>query len=447
MTELETTDDKAVAPEFISFQEACRYWFKLGWVSFGGPAGQIAMMHLELVEKRRWLTQQSFLHALNYCMLLPGPEAQQLATYIGWLMHGKLGGLVAGSLFVLPSFLILLSLGWIYLSFGQLGIMSGILYGIKPAVTAIVLAAAWRLSRKILSNIGLWGMAIAAFLAIFVWHTPFPLIVLSAALLGAGAGHFYPGKLNGGATHQQKVLPIITGQRQVPAHAIFRWRSFLGTIAVGLALWLASMAGLYGLYGWDGALTQMAWFFTKAALLTFGGAYAVLPYVYQGVVEHYQWLTANQMMDALALGETTPGPLVMVLTFVGCVAGWSQAVFGPEHLFLASAAAAILVTYFTFLPSFVFILAGGPLVESSQGNLKFGAALTGISAAVCGVIVNLAVFFAVPVFWPGHIDVFALTLGAGALLALIRFQAGVIKVILGCGLAGLGHWIAGAWLF
>jgi chromate transporter len=428
----------------VSLSQAFWYWLKLGFISFGGPAGQIAIMHQDLVEKKRWISERRYLHALNYCMLLPGPEAQQLATYIGWLMHRTWGGVIAGGMFVLPSFLILIGLSWIYLTFGHLSAVAGVLYGIKPAVTAIVLFAAYRIGSRALKNGLLWFMAALAFLAIFAFDAPFPLIVLVAALLGAIGGKFAPQKFAVGGGHgaaKQGYGPaLIDDDTPIPEHAKFSWLSLSKVVLVGLVLWGGAIGFLCARYGWDGALTQMSWFFTKAALLTFGGAYAVLPYVYQGAVEHYQWLTPHQMIDGLALGETTPGPLIMVVTYVGFVAGWTKSIFGPDQLFLAGAAAAFVVSYFTFLPSFLFILAGGPLVESTHGNLKYTAPLTGITAAVVGVILNLAAFFAYHVFWPqgfaGRFDAVAALIGFSALLALLRYKAGVIPVIAACGAAG-----------
>jgi chromate transporter len=432
-------------PNPVSLSQAFRYWLKLGFISFGGPAGQIAIMHQDLVEKRRWISERRYLHALNYCMLLPGPEAQQLATYIGWLMHRTRGGVIAGGLFVLPSVFILIGLGWIYLTFGQVPAVAGVFWGIKPAVTAIVLFAAYRIGSRALKNWILRGMAALAFIAIFAFAAPFPLIVLVAALLGALGGKLAPEKFaiggGHGAARQSYGPALIDDDTLIPAHARFRWSHFAKVILAGLILWGGAIGLLSWRYGWNGALTQMGWFFTKAAFLTFGGAYAVLPYVYQGAVEHYQWLTPSQMIDGLALGETTPGPLIMVVTFVGFVAGWVKQLFGPDQLFLAGAVAAAVVTYFTFLPSFLFILAGGPLVESTHGNLKFTAPLTGITAAVVGVILNLATFFAWHVFWPegfaGRFDGVSALIGLAALLALFRFRLGVISVIGACGAAGL----------
>ena len=317
----DTAEGADVPPAPVSLWEAFGYWLKLGFISFGGPAGQIAMMHTELVERRRWISEHRFLHALNYTMVLPGPEAQQLATYIGWLMHGTLGGVVAGVLFVLPSLAILIALTWIYLAYGDVPVVAGVLYGIKPAVTAIVVFAAYRIGSRALRNGVLWGMAAAAFVAIFALRVPFPYIVVAAGLIGALGGRIAPEKFRAGGGHgasDKSFGPaLIDDQTPAPAWTHFTWRSTLGHVIAGLAIWGLIEGALYLSYGWQGPLTQMAWFFTKAALVTFGGAYAVLPYVYQGAVDHYGWLTGTQMIDGLALGETTPGPLIMV---VACAA-------------------------------------------------------------------------------------------------------------------------------
>jgi chromate transporter len=437
------TDVSAPAP--LSFGAAFAYWLKLGFISFGGPAGQIAIMHEELVVRRRWISERRFLHALNYCMVLPGPEAQQLATYIGWLMHRTWGGIVAGGLFVLPSLFILIALSWIYMAFGHLPVIAGIFYGIKPAVTALVIHAAYRVGSRTLRNKWLWAIAVAAFVAIFALHLPFPLIVLCAGLLGYFGGRLAPDKFAAGAAHadakQSAEAALIDDHTPTPPHALFTWRRFTQVMVVCLLLWSAVIGTLAAVYGWDAVLTQMAWFFTKAAMLTFGGAYAVLPYVYQGAVEYYQWLTPEQVIDGLALGETTPGPLIMVVAFVGFVGGWTKAIFGPDALALAGVVAATVVTFFTFMPSFFFIFLGAPLIESTHGNLKFTAPLTGITAAVVGVIVNLAVFFAFHVLWPGGLsgrfEWMAAVIGVAAAIALFRFKAGVIPVVLAAGFAGL----------
>ena len=438
-------DPSLTAPPPVTFAAAFWYWLKLGFISFGGPTGQIAIMHQDLVENKRWISERRFLHALNYCMVLPGPEATQLATYIGWMMHKTSGGIVAGALFVLPSLAILIVLAWIYMAYGNLPAIAGFLYGIKPAVTAIVVFAAYRIGSRALKNAALWSIAAAAFIAIFALKLPFPYIVLAAGLIGYLGGRYAPAKfaIGGGhaVTDQRYGAALIDDATPTPPHALFKWARVARVCAAAAALWGGVMAFLVERYGWDATLTQMGWFFTKAALLTFGGAYAVLPYVYQGGVEQFGWLTATQMIDGLALGETTPGPLIMVVTFVGFVGGWTREVFGPHNLVFGATAAALVVTYFTFLPSFIFIFLGAPFIESTHGNLAFTAPLTGITAAVVGVILNLAVFFAYHVLWPqgfsGAFEWPAAVLGAAAFVALFRFKAGIIPVIVACGAAGL----------
>jgi chromate transporter len=433
------------APAAVGFADAFRFWLKLGFISFGGPAGQIAIMHTELVERRRWISEKRFLHALNYCMVLPGPEAQQLATYIGWLMHRSWGGIVAGALFVLPSLFILIGLSWVYLRFGDVPVVAGIFYGIKPAVTALVLHAAHRIGTRALKNRWMWGIALAAFVAIFAFDVPFPAIVLAAGLIGHFGARRWPGVFalgggHGGATHGWGPA-LIDDDTPTPAHARFSRAHLARVLSVGLGLWAAAMLALIATQGWEATLTQMAWFFTKAALLTFGGAYAVLPYVYQGAVEQHQWLSGPQMIDGLALGETTPGPLIMVVAFVGFVGGWLQQVLGPDSPVLGGALAATVVTFFTFLPSFVFILAGGPAVEATHGRLGFTAPLSAITAAVVGVILNLALFFAYHVLWPqgfaGRFDVASAAIALAAAIALFRFKVGVLPLLAGSAVAGL----------
>ncbi len=441
-------DPAQAPPAPVTQRVAFAFWLKLGFVSFGGPAGQIALMHSELVERRRWISERRFLHALNYCMVLPGPEAQQLATYIGWLMHRTWGGVMAGGLFVLPSLLILIGLSWVYMAWGQLPAVAGLLYGIKPAVMAIVVAAAWRIGTRALKNAALWAIALAAFVALFALQLPFPLIVLGAGLIGMAGGRWRPRYFALGGGHSAaKASPgrsVIDDDTPTPEHARFTWLRFARVLTVFLALWLAAFGALVAVWGWAGVYTQMTWFFTKAALLTFGGAYAVLPYVVQGAVEQAHWLTAAQMIDGLALGETTPGPLIMVVAFVAYVGGWTQAVLGPDALPLAGALAACIVTFFTFLPSFLFILLGGPFIETTHGQLKFTAPLTAITAAVVGVIANLAVFFALHVLWPqglaGRFDGVAAAVGLAAAVALMRFKVGVMTVVAAS--AAVGLWLA-----
>ena len=434
-------------PPQVSFAEAFRFWLKLGFISFGGPAGQIAIMHAELVERRRWVSDKRFVHALNYCMLLPGPEAQQLATYIGWLMHRTRGALVAGGLFVLPSLVLLIALSWAYLAFGKHPVAAGVLWAIKPAVTAIVLHAAWRIGGRTLHSPALIAIAVASFVAIFAFDAPFPLIVGLAALIGWIGSRVAPAQFRAGGGHTARAgahpPALIDDDTPPPAHAApsrVKLAALLGIVAL---LWIAPLALLAASYGWGGTLTQMGWFFTKAALLTFGGAYAVLPYVVQGAVETHGWLSTPQMIDGLALGETTPGPLIMIVAFVGFLGGWQTQVFGPHGLALAGIAAACVATYFTFLPSFAFILAGAPLVESTRHVPQIAAPLTAITAAVTGVIVNLALFFALHVFWPdglsGAFDWVAAAIGIVAAIALFRFKLGVITLIGACAAIGLAR--------
>ncbi|KNZ31897.1 MAG: chromate transporter [Methylibium sp. NZG] len=435
----------ASPPAAVSFAEAFRFWLKLGFIGFGGPAGQIAIMHAELVEQRRWISEQRFLHALNYCMLLPGPEAQQLATYIGWLLHRTWGGIVAGVLFVLPSLFILITLSWVYLRFGDVPVVAGIFYGIKPAVTALVLHAAHRIGTRALKNGWMWGIAAASFIAIFAFDAPFPAIVVAAALIGHFGARRWPQVFALGGGHGNVKTgygpALIDDHTPTPPHARFTRSGLATVLAVGLGLWLLAFGALLLAHGWQGTLTQMGWFFTKAALLTFGGAYAVLPYVYQGAVETHQWVTGPQMIDGLALGETTPGPLIMVVAFVGFVGGWAKQILGPDALFMGGALAATVVTFFTFLPSFIFILAGGPLVEATHGKLGFTAPLSAITAAVVGVILNLALFFAYHVLWPqgfgGRFDALSAAIGVAAAVALFRFKVGVLPLLGGCAAVGL----------
>jgi chromate transporter len=442
---LPASTSTATSPQPPSFRQAVAFWLKLGFISFGGPAGQISIMHQELVETKRWISERRFLHALNYCMLLPGPEAQQLATYLGWLMHRTMGGIVAGTLFVLPSLVILIALSWIYIAFGDLSVVAGLFYGIKPAVTAIVLHAAWRIGSRALKSRWLWIIAALGFIAIFALRVPFPAIVAGAAIVGYIGGRVAPKIFSGDGGHgpvsETYGAAIIDDDTPTPAHAQFRWRRLIWIGILGLLLWVVPMSLLTTIYGWDHTLTQMGWFFTKTALLTIGGAYAVLPYVYQGAVDHYGWLTPTQMIDGLALGETTPGPLIMIVAFAGFIGGYVNALFGPDALFLAGAVAASLVTWFTFLPSFLFILIGGPMVESTHGDIKFTAPLTAITAAVVGVILNLALFFGYHVLWPegftGAFDWVSAVIALSAAVALFRFNRNVIHVIAACAVVGL----------
>ena len=431
-------------PAPVTRWQALLYWLKLGFISFGGPAGQITIMHQELVERRRWISERRFLHALNYCMVLPGPEAQQLATYIGWLLHGTWGGILAGALFVLPSLFILIFLSWVYMAFGNVPTVLGLFFGIKPAVTAIVIFAAYRIGSRALKNGVLQSMSVAAFISVFAFNIPFPYVVAVAGFIGYIGGYIAPEKFKVGGGHhalEKSFGPaLIDDATPTPEHALFKWSRFWMFVVTGLGLWVGAMGLLIAHYEWEGAFTQMGWFFTKAALLTFGGAYAVLPYVYQGAVEHYHWLNPAQMIDGLALGETTPGPLIMVVAFVGFVGAWSQTV-SPDSLALAGVMGACVATLFTFLPSFLFILIGGPLIETTHNEIAFTSPLTGITAAVVGVILNLAVFFSWHVLWPngfgGSFEWMSAAISLAGIVALFRFKAGVIPLIACSGIAGL----------
>jgi chromate transporter len=435
-------------PSAVSLRQASRFWLKLGLVSFGGPAGQIALLHRELVERRRWLSEARYLHALNYCMLLPGPEATQLATYLGWLMHGVPGGLIAGGLFLAPSLLVILALSSVYALWGELPLLAAVFGALKPAVLAVVVVAAWRVGRRTLRTPLHGAIAAAAFLALAVVRLPYPLVVAGAALAGAIAGRWRPTLLlpatNAAAGDtvtgpEPGGSPIHGDHTPTPAHARFSRRRLALTLLVwGLTL-LLPLAALTAAGGWYGPLAQMARFFTRVALLSFGGAYAVLPYVAQGAVEQFGWLSASQMLDGLALGETTPGPLIMVVAFVGFMGGWNQSIAGVSPWPLALAAALVTV-WFTFLPSFGFILAGAPLVEASRGDLRLGAPLTAITAAVVGVIASLAVFFAGPVLWPvGRFAAGPAVLLALSLLALLRWRWSVLQLIGAAAALGAAH--------
>jgi chromate transporter len=432
-------------PPAPTLGEAFKYWLKLGFISFGGPAGQIAMMHQELVERRRWISEHRYLHALNYCMLLPGPEAIQLAIYISWLMHGVRGAVMAGVLFFMPAFVLLSVLAAVYLSFGDVPAVQGIFYGIRPAVVAVVLFAAWRIGSRAIKNEVLLGIAALAFIGILFFDLDFPWIVFGAAILGAIGGKWMPAKFKAGGGHgaSNKAYgpALIDDDTPPPAHAKFTWTKLSLTVVIFVLIWAIAMAMLLGVPD----LFNMGDFFTKAAFLTLGGAYAVLPYVYQNAVEHFGWLTGPQMMDGLALGETTPGPLIMVVTWVGYMGGVSKHIL--DNPVAAGLAGAAVATFFTFLPSFLFIIAGGPMIEATRGELKFTAPLTAITAAVVGVILNLAVFFAWHAFWPkataaapfsGPFEAIPVAIAIACFIALWKYKADIMKVIGICALLGLG---------
>jgi chromate transporter len=438
----------------VTLRAASRFWLRLGLVSFGGPAGQIALLHRELVQERRWLSERRFLHALNYCMLLPGPEAIQLATYLGWLMHGVRGGLIAGGLFLLPSVLLLLTLASAYALWGQLPLLAAVFWALKPAVLAIVIQASWRVGRRTLRHPLLAVIAAGAFLGLVALRLPYPLIVAAAALTGWLGGRLRPAwfappppRLAAAAPPANAAAaavesPAIHGDTTpTPEHGLFRPRRLALTLllsGLALAVPLAALSAWGG--GWEGELARMARFFTRVALVSFGGAYAVLPYVAQGAVERFGWLDAQQMADGLALGETTPGPLIIVVAFVGFMGGWN----GSGSL-LTALQAGLVTVWFTFLPSFVFILAGAPLVEASREDLRLGPPLTAITAAVTGVIASLAVLLAAPSLAPaGRLDPGALAVFALALALLFGRRWGVLPLIGGAALLGLGRLALGA---
>jgi chromate transporter len=427
--------DRHCAP---SFGEAFRFWLKLGFISFGGPTGQIAIMQTELVEKKRWISQSRFLHALNFCMLLPGPEAQQLAIYIGWLLHKIRGGIVAGALFVIPSIFVLWILSYIYAAFGNVPWIAAIFYGLKPAVTAIVLVAVIRIGRKALKNSIMSALAALAFVAIYFLKVPFPAIVLGAGVIGFLGGMFWNSKFSVASGHDANAtLSVISDEQESPPHTRPSLRRAIVISAICLALWLAPTIAVGIFRGWDSTLFKEGLFFSKAAVVTFGGAYAVLPYVAQQALFHYGWLKPGQMMDGLGLAETTPGPLIMVVQFVGFMGAWQH----PEGLppLVAATIGALLTTWVTFTPCFLWIFLGGPYIEQWRGNARLASALTAITAAIVGVVLNLAVWFALRVFFPGNatIDWFAILLCAAAFVAMLRYKIDIIPVIIGSGILGL----------
>ena len=421
-----------VTPRAVSLKEASRFWFQLGWVSFGGPAGQIALLHRELVDRRRWLSEQRYLHALNYCMLLPGPEAMH---YLGWLMHGVPGGLIAGGLFVIPSVFVLTALASVYALWGQLPLLASVFAVLKPAVLAIVLMAAWRIGRRTLHTP----------LLVALLDLPYPLVVIAAGVIGLLAPRPHGSTAVNKASDKPDFLH--DDHTDSPAHARFSRRRLALTLLIWALALLLPLAALVIAGGWSGTLPLMARFFTRVALLSFGGAYAVLPYVAQGAVEHFGWLSAPQMLDGMALGETTPGPLIMVVAFVGFMGGWNQSIAAGLSPWPLALAAVLVTVWFTFLPSFGFILAGAPLVEATRGNLRFGAPLSAITAVVVGVIASLALFFAGPVLWPsGAFNPWAALVVALALFAQLRLRFSVLQVIgaaaaIGAVLAGVAAFL------
>ncbi len=416
----------------VAFWDAFKFWLKLGFIGFGGPAGQISIMHNELVDRKKWISENRFLHALNYCMMLPGPEAQQLATYMGWLLHGTWGGIVAGMLFIIPSLVLMIILSWIYLSYGEVAAISGILYGFKPAVVAIVACAVIRIGQKTLRNRLSVFLATVAFCALYFLNVPFPVIVISSGVIGWAASQIRTDSSRAGLTMPEVLTPQ---DLLVSPHLALSKKRMLKHLTIGLVLWMLPVLVLTLWQSWHGTFVQIGWFFTKVALVTFGGAYAVLPYVAQNAIDNFNWLRPGQMIDGLALGETTPGPLIKIVAFVGFLGAWNTTDFGISGAILG----AFVATYFTFLPSFLFILIGAPLIEASRGMSGLSAALSGITAAVVGVIFNLAVFFGAHVFIPkaGEIDATAILIALVAFIGMWRWKWNLIYVVLGAGIAGM----------
>jgi chromate transporter len=448
--------DSKTAPRTIAFAEAFRFGVKLGFISFGGPAGQIAIMHRELVDRRRWISEERFLHALNYCMLLPGPEAQQLAIYIGWLLHRTWGGIVAGAFFVIPSIFVLLALSYIYAAYGNLPAVAGVLAGFKPVVVAIVVEAVLKIGGRALKRRAHFFIAAGAFVAIYFLRVPFPLIVVAAALVGLAGARLWPQTFAAKTTSEADAKTeddsgtagaalVIDDHAPLPAHTLPSRTRALKTIVFGLTLWLLPLAALVVWRGWGSLHAQEYRFFTQAALVTFGGAYAVLAYVTQVAAGSYGWITQTQAVDGLALAETTPGPLIMVLQFVGFMAGWNN----PQGLDQTTSAilGALVTTYVTFLPSFLFIFIGAPYIEALRGNRNLTGALSGVTAAAVGVVLNLALVFGAAVIWPYGVsdgtNWFAVLIGIGSFVALYRFKAEVLWVVLASGLIGLAWTLLG----
>ncbi|MGD9851550.1 MAG: chromate efflux transporter [Nitrospirales bacterium] len=428
--------------ENIPFRSAFRYWVLLGFINFGGPAGQIALMHRDLVERRRWISEPKFLHALNFCMLLPGPEAQQLAIYIGWLLHGTLGGIVAGVCFVLPSIFVLLGLSYVYAVYGSFSMVAGLFAGIKPVIVAIVMEAALKIGKRALIRpLHLWT-AVLAFLAMFALKVPFPFIVIAAGLVGLGFARTRPEIFSLTNTMQKEptnTIDIVHGKPHQSTTA-FHQTSPTRVVMVCLILWLFPFLTLKFISSQTGLFADMYLFFTQAAFVTFGGAYAVLAYVSQAAIDSYGWLTHGQMMDGFALAETTPGPLIMVLQFVGFMAGWNQA--GDFSQIGSAVLAALLTTYSTFLPCFLFIFLGAPYIELLRGNRDLNGALSTITAAVVGVIMNLAMVLGMSLLWPHgwerEFHVIGLILFLTAFLALYWLKFNILWVLLIGAVLGLG---------
>jgi chromate transporter len=437
---------------------------RIAALSFGGPAGQIAVMHRILVEEKRWVSEERFLHALNYCMLLPGPEAQQLATYIGWLMHRTLGGIMAGGLFVVPGIVAIMALSYVYAGWGNVPVITALFFGLKAAVLAIVIEAVARIGKRALKNQVLIGLAAAAFVGIFFLDVPFPVIIFGAALIGFVGGSLRLAAFQGGGGHgpaKAKGAEALVGSllgEQLPDHAKPSVARSLKVSAVWLALWLVPVASILWVLGIGNVFSQIAIFFSKMAMVTFGGAYAVLAYVGQQAVEHYHWLKPGEMLDGLGMAETTPGPLIMVLQFVGFMAAFSDP--GGLSPMLAGTLGGLLATWVTFVPCFLWIFLGAPFVEQLRGSNALNAALSAITAAVVGVVLNLAIWFAIHTVFrqtmpmrafplsfdapvPTSVDVWALALSLAAALAIFRFKVGMIPTLIACCAAGIALHLAG----
>jgi chromate transporter len=429
-----------------SFKEALKFWTKLGFISFGGPAGQIAIMHEYLVDKKKWISNSKFLHALNYCMILPGPEAQQLATYIGWLLHGRWGGLAAGILFVLPSMFILLGLSVIYVSFGNIPWIYAMFGGLKPAVIAIVILALIKIGKKSLLSQFHFFVAMAAFVCIFFFNVPFPLIILGAIILAALTRQIFPSFFRANSHSESKKemdeSEYYINKNTVAENVGFKPLRFCRQILTGVLLWILPIIAFYFLTADFEFWKKLSVFFTQAAFVTFGGAYAVLPYVAQVSVEKFNWLTNLQMIDGLALGETTPGPLIMVLVFVGFMAGHNH--FGSS--LAMGTLGLVTTTFYTFLPCFLFIFAGAPIIERTQENKKVKEILSLVTAAVVGVVLNLTIYLGKAVLFPKELSAAGLdyvTLGWTILsfLAMYRFKIGMIPWIGISAVFGLGYYL------
>jgi chromate transporter len=451
---------EADAGHGISFGEAFRVWLRVALLSFGGPAGQIAVMHRILVEEKHWISESRFLHALNYCMLLPGPEAQQLATYVGWLLHRTAGGIMAGGLFILPGIIAIMALSYIYAAYGNVGFVEALFFGLKAAVLAIVIEALVRISKRALRNRVMIAIAAAAFAAIFFFGAPFPLIIIGAAVIGylgaRGQRSEFAGSEHGGGKQTAAVDKLLDDE--LPEHARPSLARSLRIGVVWLLLWLVPVAALLIGLGQDNVFSQIALFFSKMALVTFGGAYAVLAYVAQQAVEHYHWLQPREMLDGLGMAETTPGPLIMVLQFVGFMAAFRDPSTLPPML--AGTLGGLLATWVTFTPCFLWIFLGAPFIERLRGNRGLAGALTAITAAVVGVILNLSIWFALHTLFRqttpirsfglsfdmpvlSSVDAPALVLAIAAATAIFHFKIGMLWVLAGSCAAGMLLRLAG----